>query len=249
MTDEIIKGTGNSRYLRSSIAAGTTWESALTMLRNGTFPIDFNGKNTAGISQAGTDLNKANLLADATATAAGGSASSTVNNILANLAALYPVINNKSALAASGVAKNDKIPIADVSAGTAKTVTLTELAAALVSQLTTDANMIARIKTGSYTGTGATGQNNAIQITTGFMPKWVLIMRMHSNDASITTMFFDKLPSNYGYYIGVNNPYFALVSIQDGGFTLLPNGMTFWGMYTNSFPNKERIEYYWVALG
>lgn len=69
MQDMITKGTGNSRYLKSSIASDTTWEQFLDMFRSGTLPIDLNGLNTAGIAQQGTQLNKANLLTDATATA------------------------------------------------------------------------------------------------------------------------------------------------------------------------------------
>lgn len=71
MQDEIILGTGNSRYLKSAIPSGTTWEQALALLRDGTFPIDFNGKNNEGIAQAGTPLNKATLLKDATAISLG----------------------------------------------------------------------------------------------------------------------------------------------------------------------------------
>lgn len=67
MIDSVLKGTGNSRFLKSSVPAGTSWADALAMLQAGTFPIDFNGINTEGFQQVGTPLNKANLLKDATA--------------------------------------------------------------------------------------------------------------------------------------------------------------------------------------
>ena len=67
MIDSVLKGTGNSRFLKSSVPAGTSWADALAMLQAGTFPIDFNGINNAGFQQVGTPLNKANLLKDATA--------------------------------------------------------------------------------------------------------------------------------------------------------------------------------------
>ena len=67
MKDSILKGTGNSRCLKSAVPAGTSWADALAMLRAGTFPIDFNGVNIEGFQQVGTPLNKANLLKDATA--------------------------------------------------------------------------------------------------------------------------------------------------------------------------------------
>ena len=67
MKDSILKGTGNSRFLKSAVPAGTSWADALAMLQAGTFPIDFNGINAEGFQQVGTPLNKANLLKDATA--------------------------------------------------------------------------------------------------------------------------------------------------------------------------------------
>lgn len=67
MKDFTPKGTGDSRYLKSAIPANTTWEQMRTLLRNGTFPFDFNGVNPAGISEMGMVLNKENLLNDDTA--------------------------------------------------------------------------------------------------------------------------------------------------------------------------------------
>lgn len=67
MKDSILKGAGNSRFLKSAVPAGTSWADALAMLKAGTFPIDFNGINAEGFQQVGTPLNKANLLKDATA--------------------------------------------------------------------------------------------------------------------------------------------------------------------------------------
>lgn len=67
MIDSVLKGTGNSRFLKSVVPAGTSWADALAMLQAGTFPIDFNGINAEGFQQVGTPLNKANLLKDATA--------------------------------------------------------------------------------------------------------------------------------------------------------------------------------------
>lgn len=67
MQDMIIAGTGNSRYLKSSIDADITLAELVSMLRAGTFPFDFNGINPAGITQDGTPLNTATLLSDDTA--------------------------------------------------------------------------------------------------------------------------------------------------------------------------------------
>lgn len=70
MTDGIIKGTGNSRYLKTvaeAISLYPTYEEFLQALVAGTFPIDLNGINADGWTQIATALNKANLLTDETA--------------------------------------------------------------------------------------------------------------------------------------------------------------------------------------
>lgn len=77
MIDSVIAGTGNSRYLRTSLAADTTWEDALTMLRAGTFPIDLAGINAAGFTTVGTALTSATLLKAAVCTALGLDADAT----------------------------------------------------------------------------------------------------------------------------------------------------------------------------
>lgn len=77
MIDSVIAGTGNSRYLRTSISASTTWEEALTMLRAGTFPIDLAGINLSGFTTLGTALNSDTLLKSAIITALGLEADAT----------------------------------------------------------------------------------------------------------------------------------------------------------------------------
>lgn len=86
MIDSVLKGTGNSRFLKSAVPAGTSWADALAMLQAGTFPIDFNGINTEGFQQVGTPLNKANLLKDATAAQIGLPSSATPNDMFNALA-------------------------------------------------------------------------------------------------------------------------------------------------------------------
>jgi len=74
MKDMTIKGTGNSRFLKSVsnfLTLYPNYESFVAALVAGTLPVDFNGTNAAGINQAGTPLNKANLLSDDTANVIG----------------------------------------------------------------------------------------------------------------------------------------------------------------------------------
>ena len=74
MQDGIIKGTGNSRYLKSISSFLTqypTYQDFAAALAAGTLPIDLNGINETGWDQIGTALNKANLLSDETVEAFG----------------------------------------------------------------------------------------------------------------------------------------------------------------------------------
>lgn len=83
MKDLVTLGSGNSRFLRSSIPANITFADFVSMLRNGTFPIDFAGLNPDGIIQAGTPINKATMLTDETGSAIGLEENDrTVNNAL-----------------------------------------------------------------------------------------------------------------------------------------------------------------------
>lgn len=89
MKDGIIAETGNSRYLRSIagfLQAYPTYEAFAAALVAGTLPIDWNGKNPDGWAQAGTELNKANLLTDATAALADLGPDATPNQMFAALA-------------------------------------------------------------------------------------------------------------------------------------------------------------------
>lgn len=74
MTDGIIKGTGNSRYLKSVPNALTlypSFEAFMEAMIAGTFPIDLNGINPSGWETQGDKLNKATLLTDALCSALG----------------------------------------------------------------------------------------------------------------------------------------------------------------------------------
>lgn len=102
MHDGIIAETGNSRYLRT--VAGIkqlcpTYDSFLELLVKGEFPIDLAGRNPDGWAQQGTDLNKANLLTDATAALADLGPEATPNEMLAALANIIKAANTDAASA------------------------------------------------------------------------------------------------------------------------------------------------------
>jgi len=88
--DAIIKGIGNSRYLKTVGEALSLYEDFMQAMVAGIFPVDFNGINKDGWTQQGTLLNKANLLSDTVISTLGLStgADSTPNdafNVLANI--------------------------------------------------------------------------------------------------------------------------------------------------------------------
>lgn len=86
MQDAIIKGNGNSRYLKTVAAALSlypTYEDMLQAMIAGTFPIDLNGINAEGWTQQGTPLTKGTLLSDAVAASLGLGTDATVSDALA----------------------------------------------------------------------------------------------------------------------------------------------------------------------
>lgn len=132
MIDSVLKGTGNSRFLKSAVPAGTSWADALAMLHSGTFPIDFNGINTEGFQQVGTPLNKANLLKDATAAQIGLPPSTTPDGMFqalgntgelhvwrktAGTTTTYPVSTNPNAYQEGSDAKPAGYKLGDVVTG------------------------------------------------------------------------------------------------------------------------------------
>lgn len=89
MKDGVIAETGNSRYLRTIAGIKQlcpTYDSFLDLFVRGELPIDWAGKNPDGWAQQGTDLNKANLLTDATAALMDLGPEATPNEMFAELA-------------------------------------------------------------------------------------------------------------------------------------------------------------------
>lgn len=99
MKDGIIKGSGNSRYLRTVANALTlypNYESFIAALIQGTFPIDLNGINSSGWSTVGTKLNKASLLTDSLCSALGLSTAATPNQAMDKLRQLINTANSNA---------------------------------------------------------------------------------------------------------------------------------------------------------
>ncbi len=109
MKDTVLRGTGNSRTLRTVANAKTQYpnfDSFLTALVNGTFPVDIGALNSSGLTTRGTDLNKANILTDATATGMGLTSSATPNQAFAKLRALIKAAQDDADDALSAIGKS-----------------------------------------------------------------------------------------------------------------------------------------------
>lgn len=95
MLDTIIKGTGNSRTLRTVPNAMTlysSWTEALQAMVDGSFPIDIGPLNLAGLLQKGNDLNKSTLLTDSTAALFGLGTGAVPDDALVKIAASISTI-------------------------------------------------------------------------------------------------------------------------------------------------------------
>ncbi len=103
MKDTIIKGTGNSRTLKTVPNALTLYPDFPSMLQaliDGAFPIDIGPLNPAGVDTMGTMLDTAAVLKDTTAALYGLGAEATPNDVLA---AIQPLIASAQSTANSRV--------------------------------------------------------------------------------------------------------------------------------------------------
>lgn len=92
MTDTIIKGSGNSRTLKTVPNLGAlapTYDKLLELITGDGLPVDLLGPNPEGCQVIGDSLGKAEFLADATETSIWGSAANrTPNQALQQLRSL-----------------------------------------------------------------------------------------------------------------------------------------------------------------
>lgn len=109
MTDTIIKGTGNSRTLKTvpnAAALYPDFNAFLSAFIDGSLPVDIGPLNPTGLQQRGTDLNKENLLKDATASSMGLNSTATPNDAFAKLLSF---ISNKSTVVSGSYTGNGAI--------------------------------------------------------------------------------------------------------------------------------------------
>ncbi|RKI64703.1 hypothetical protein D7V91_15675 [bacterium 1xD42-67] len=86
MTDGVIKGTGNSRWLKvppNIKQLCPDFDTMLDVMIQGRFPFDQNGLNAEGWEVMGTLFNKPNVLTDTTRSALGLTGDATINQAFA----------------------------------------------------------------------------------------------------------------------------------------------------------------------
>lgn len=146
-----------------------------------------------------------------------------------------------------GLGTGDSPQFTAIELGHASDTTIARSAAGVV---TVEGNRLARIKTGSYTGDGATSMG----VTgVGFQPKFVWIWASNADgsntSAAVTT---DTIVDNDPQGLHYNIPGAAagnrtmedngIISLDSDGFTVDDNG-------ADSFPNTSGQAYEYMALG
>lgn len=169
MTNSQIKGTGDSRYLKSVsnfLTQYPTYADFATALVAGTLPIDLNGINASGFDVIGTPLNKATLLSDTTATALGLTGDPTVDDALSQIASA------KANLASPTFSGTPKAPTAADSTNNTQIATTAFVKTAINNSL----NGVSKIEHGCYVGTGAYGSGSPCSITFANVPAAVIFV-------------------------------------------------------------------------
>ena len=105
MKETIIKGTGNSRSIRSVPNFATlypTWESYRDAMAADGVPVDIGALNEAGCSQIGDGLNKATLLKDATAALYNKTSNATPDDIFADIRLIIQQVSDNGTKVITG---------------------------------------------------------------------------------------------------------------------------------------------------
>ena len=241
MNDLIIKGTGNSRFLKSNVSLDTTLQELIEMLNNGTFPFDFNGLNPDGIEEMGTPINTATLLTDDLAIKLGlDPATATVNNaIVAIKNKMLPIDGGTM----TGALYLNGDPLADLEAATKQYVDT------LISNRP-------KLEAGEYKGTGSGGTSSKpMSLTFPFEPKMLWITGGASNSyfyACFPTLNLLTTSFTENAYIclkaaNTNNKPFVrpsyLYARKDG------NTIFWYSTNADGRLNDSGKTYYYVAIG
>ena len=158
-------------------------------------------------------------------------------------AGLYQLVNNTTALNASGLSATDCFGIADVSAGDGKKLQLGQLTTYLLNNLGA-----ARIQTGSYVGTGTYGSSNPCSLTFDFVPRFVVVSKQQSSETHANRIILIMVygvtycPYDYDGSGGTTKN----ICISGWGTKIIK-----WYQDTSESRqfNSSGAAYYWVAIG
>lgn len=169
-------------------------------------------------------------------------------------AGLYNLINAAATLTSSTLSSGDYVGVQDVSAGTGKRTTLSNLASWIGSNGTG-----AKIATGSYTGTGTYGSRNPNSITFPFVPKF-FILQEYTNWSNFGFFFGEAI---LYWQTGITDPATSSTSNHNSNaiskmtsFTQSGQKLTWYHsanadgqMNVAPSASNPNIKYYWIAFG
>ena len=161
-------------------------------------------------------------------------------------AGLYQLVNNTTALNASGLSATDCFGIADVSAGDGKKLQLGQLTTYLLNNLGA-----ARIQTGSYVGTGTYGSSNPCSLTFDFMPQLFILFGKANSNANYRNMIIAiKGGTQLAFMIGSgSNPAAAEGSNVGLTFSWGSSTLNWYATNLNYQLNASGVTYNWLAAG
>lgn len=167
-------------------------------------------------------------------------------------AGLYNLINAAATLTSGTLASGDYIGIKDVSAGTGKQVTLSNLASWIVTN-----GSGAKISTGSYTGTGTYGLSNKNTIICGVEPYVLFIFHQRINisfsfeNSGIwvkPSLFINTARRYQSVDFSTNMAVSCQCSVSGNSFTwYLPSGESL--QSASAQLNGAKVQYNWLAIG
>lgn len=149
MEDMVIKGTGNSRFLKSVenfLDLFPTYEAFAAAFAAGILPVDFNGINPEGITQMGTPYAKSSVLADETAALFGFGATAIPDDIFKK------IVSGFNMTGPHFIQNNEVLHTGNI-----------------------ESLNMAQIVTGSYVGTGTYGSNNKNVLTLSIRPRLLIV--------------------------------------------------------------------------
>lgn len=159
-------------------------------------------------------------------------------------AGLYQLVNNTTALTASGLSATDCFGIADVSAGDGKKLQLGQLTTYLLNNLGA-----ARIQTGSYVGTGTYGSSNPCRLQFNFKPQLFILFGKSNSNASYRDMIIAirgdaQLAFTISHGSNPSSP------VSTGLiFSWASKYLTWYASSLNNQLNASGVTYNWLAAG